>query len=179
MRTSVTLGKLACYRRIRQMYSECRFRPGNRLRHRRTRMRQSGQSRRPWKSPRQCQSWIAVAATTTTTTTTTTIITTITIVAITTIEMMTTTMTTTLWDPQPVLLPLPLPGTSPGFPELKEHHKFSMLHSMCFHIVVQNAQLDKNGRNTIYVPPSLSTTENYMKALIFLWKYQWRLSGIL
>ncbi|KAG0362091.1 hypothetical protein BGZ54_008776 [Gamsiella multidivaricata] len=45
--------------------------------------------------------------------------------------------------------------------------------------VVQNAQLDKNGRNTIYVPPSLSTTENYMKALIFLWKYQWRLSGIL
>ncbi|KAI7831810.1 hypothetical protein BC939DRAFT_498772 [Gamsiella multidivaricata] len=36
--------------------------------------------------------------------------------------------------------------------------------------VVQNAQLDKNGRNTIHVPPSLSTMENYMKALTFLWK---------
>ncbi|KAI7831721.1 hypothetical protein BC939DRAFT_148143 [Gamsiella multidivaricata] len=38
--------------------------------------------------------------------------------------------------------------------------------------VIQNAQLDKNSRNTIYVPPSLSTAENYVKAHIFLWKYQ-------
>ncbi|KAG0304649.1 hypothetical protein BGZ99_002328, partial [Dissophora globulifera] len=38
--------------------------------------------------------------------------------------------------------------------------------------IVQNSQLDKSGRGTIFVPVSLGTSENYRKALVIVWSYQ-------